>query len=321
MPNIKDINYNPRWLFKNPDLNTIASAYFRKSPLVKFAAEALLTPDNDLLETQYSNADNKTLAILIHGLEGSMDSAYIQSTRHLLTSNGIDVLAFNFRNCGTKNGYTNRKVQSYHGGWTKDLAFLIETFASAYEEMFLIGYSLGGNIALKYGSSEALNPKIAGILALSTPVDLRGAALKIDEPRNKLYQQNFLRSLKQKIHRKRLKNPEILPFVSLRRIQTLYDYDDLVTAPIYGFENAEDYYKKSSALGSIQYLGVPAVLINAMDDTFLSPSSHPKDLAASFKHFTFHQTQFGGHLGFYAGKRNPSYGESLLLRYIKNWPK
>ena len=234
-------DYKPPFLFKYRHINTIYSSLFRKTKPVFYKRKRIETLDDDFLDIDFIENSSKKIVILCHGLEGSSDSKYIQATAKLLSLNGYSVAAMNYRFCS---GEINRQLVTYHSGKTDDLHAVINYVLPNYESIYLVGFSLGGNLVLKYNGDSlfSLSSKIKANVAISVPVDLKGSSIALRRSENTLYSWRFLRTLSKKMHLKHHQFPENLDIRQLKKVKTLTDFDDYFTSKINGFEDAEDYY-------------------------------------------------------------------------------
>ena len=297
MPILNAENYRPGLIFRNAHINTIFPPVFRKIKQPPFVRERLTTPDNDFLDVDWLKKGNSRLAILCHGLEGSSDSQYIKGTANLLHEKSWDVLALNYRSCS---GEINRQYRMYHSGATDDLHFVVSEVEIAYSDIVLIGFSLGGNLVLKYCNDGIyeLSQKIKKAVAVSVPVDLSGAAVEIMKPKNKIYERRFLKSLSQKALVKSRQFPDRFPIADFQKVKNLRDFDEYFTGPIHGFEGAENYYIRCSSLPFLENVRFPTLILNAKDDTFLSESCYPMHLAKASDLLYLSAPKYGGHVGF-----------------------
>jgi predicted alpha/beta-fold hydrolase len=288
--------FQPPFFLRNGHLQTILPTLLRRRFLVAFSPERLELGDGDFIELDWATSGRDRIAILSHGLEGSSRDDCVRGMATRLHRAGWDVLAWNFRGCGSE---PNRLMRSYHSGETGDLGAVIALAAERYPRIALIGFSLGGNVTLKYLGEGVCHPAVVAGVGISVPIDLAASANAIDRRwTNRIYLRRFLRRLLPKVKAKALRFPGRLDNSGTERIRTLRDFDNLYTGPIHGFKNAEDYWEKSSAR---QYLGgitVPALLLNARDDPFLTSESFPYPEAEKNPHFFFEATVSGGHVGF-----------------------
>ncbi|RMF60073.1 MAG: alpha/beta fold hydrolase, partial [Calditrichaeota bacterium] len=276
MPVIQKSNFHPPVILRNGHIQTIYPSLFRKVYGVQYQRERLETPDGDFLDLDWSIKGNKRLVILSHGLEGNTYRAYMLGMVKALNTAGWDALAWNFRGCS---GEPNRLVRSYHSGDTDDLETVIHHAQAKrqWDQIALIGFSMGGNITLKYlGEREKNHPKeIAGVVTLSVPVDLESSAYQLARGVNRIYMIRFLRMLRKKIQIKSQLFPDLISLDGFEQIKSFKEFDDRYTAPIHGFKDAKDYWTQSSSKQFIPSITVPTLLINAKNDPFLSPECYP----------------------------------------------
>jgi len=229
-------------------------------------------------------------------LEGNSSRPYMLGMARGLILAGFDVLTWNFRGCSEE---LNRKVIFYHSGATYDLDTVVSHAQKNYQEVNLIGFSLGGNLSLKYlGEKKSSNPKLKKGVAISVPLDLAKSCDKISTGENIIYSKRFLSTLKEKVIRKSLAFPDELPVGLLRKIKTLRDFDDLFTGPIHGFADAAEYYEVNSSLQFLDRITVPTLVLNAQNDPFLSDTCFPVRLAKKLDQVYFEFPKHGGHVGF-----------------------
>lgn len=267
-------------------------------------AERLELEDGDFLELRWMQAQNpeaRPLAILSHGLEGSVDAIYIRSMAGSLMRAGWDVLAWNYRGCG---GIENRLRRFYHSGETGDLHLLIEHASKSYARIALIGFSLGANVSLKCVGEVAAHASVQAVVGISGPVDLASSAKAIDlKPGNRVYQQRFLQSLKDKVIRKSKRYPELHEMLAgsdgIQGVSSLKEFDERITAKLHGFADAEDYWARASSLPHLPKIRVPTLLLNARNDPLLTEASFPEELASSSEYVHLEAPSHGGHVGFH----------------------
>jgi len=258
-----------------------------------FEVQTLELADGDFLSLGWRRCGAGRIAVLCHGLEGSMDAGYIRTASRALVGAGWDALAWNLRGCGS---VPNRLLPAYHSGKTDDLAAVIQHVAPLYREVALVGFSLGGNLVLKYLGEAAPHPRISAAVAISAPVDLRSTACALDSKlANRIYLKRFLRTLNAKMQEKRARFSRAVPNVKAR---SLREFDEIYTAPFHGFSGAEDYWAKSSGRPFLGRISVRSLLLNAGDDPFLAGESFPWGEARTSLHFSLEVPAHGGHLGF-----------------------
>jgi predicted alpha/beta-fold hydrolase len=312
-----ETDYKPPLLFENRHVNTIYSSLFRKTKPLSFKRKRIETLDKDFLDIDLIENGSKKIVILCHGLEGSSDSKYIQATAKLLSLNGYSIAAMNYRFCS---GEINRQLTTYHSGKTDDLHVVINYVLPNYDSVYLVGFSLGGNLILKYNGDSlfSLSPKIKANVAISVPVDLKGSSISLKRFENVLYRWRFLRTLSKKMHLKHQQFPNELDVAPLKKVKTLTDFDDFFTSKINGFKDAEDYYLKASSKQFIPNISMPTLLINALDDPFLSNSCFPIREAKENSNFFLMTPFHGGHVGFIS-KGAFYWSEIQILNFLNNY--
>lgn len=275
-----------------------------RSPEAWTDRERLELPDGDFLDLGWKCQGAARLAVLCHGLEGSLRAPYIRGMAGRLERDGWDVLAWNYRGCG---GDQNRLPRAYHSGESGDLRFLVERAArgGSYKRIALVGFSLGGNIVLKYAGESPPHPAVCAVVAVSAPVDLASSARALDERRgNVIYRRRFLKTLVAKAQTKARLFPASLEASTLRGIRSIREFDGRVTAPLHGFSSAEDYWSRCSSLPLLASISIPALLINAANDPLLDQPSFPTDIARDHPWFYLETPPWGGHVGFPGGAGN-----------------
>ena len=293
-----DADYEPPFFLRNGHAQTLFHTLLRRVGGVTYRRERIDTPDRDFLDLDWSQRGHRRLAVVTHGLEGSTRSNYVRGMVRTLNRHGWDALAWNLRGCS---GDMNRQLRFYHSGATEDLEAVVRYALTAhdYRKVALVGFSLGGNMVLKYlGEERAVSPRICGAAAVSVPCDLACAAEELARPTNRHYTRYFLWSLHQKIRAKMEAMPGRIDDEGYRHLKTMRDFDDRYTAPLSGFDDAEDYWKQSSCRPFLRQIRVPALLINAKDDPFLGATCYPLAEAEANPHFFLEVPEYGGHVGF-----------------------
>lgn len=315
MPIIES-KYKPRFYFKNGFISTVYSGLVRRVA-IKQERERITLSDGDFLDLDWSSSKEKSdkLLIMLHGLEGSGQRPYMTGAAKLFNENGIDAVCMNFRGCS---GEDNLKYRSYHSGATEDLEAVINHAISnkKYSEIYLKGISLGANVILKYlGESEHVPIQIKNAIAVSVPCYLTGSAQELHSFKNKLYHDRFLKHLLGRLKTKQIRFPELLSQQKLESIKTLSDFDNVYTSKAHGFEDALDYYTRCSSLQFLHNIKTPTLIINALNDSFLSPECFPVKEAKTNAKLFLEMPSHGGHAGF-IDKKNVYYNEKRALEFI-----
>ncbi len=300
-------------------MQTIVPTLFRKVEGVHYQRERILTPDDDFLDLDWSRTGSKRVAILSHGLEGNSGRAYMRGMVKALNRRGWDALAWNFRGCS---GEPNRKAQSYHSGATEDLHLVIEhALRDPYTDIALIGFSLGGNMNLKYLGERGnrIHPAVKKAVSFSVPCDLKSGAEKMAQPSNKIYMIRFFRMLREKMKVKSELFPGEITNEDFKRVATFKEFDDRYTAPIHGFRDAEDYWKKASCKQFLDSISIPALLVNARNDPFLNEPCYPTKEAEANPNFFLEIPKSGGHASFIMPGDNGEYwSETRALEFLNS---
>jgi predicted alpha/beta-fold hydrolase len=315
MPLLQPCNFQrPKYLF-NGHLETVYPTLFRKANLLPTHQDFVETQDGDILEVDWHRRGQSKLLIISHGLEGNSSRSYVLGMAKEALSKGFDVLAWNYRGCGAQ---LNRKAIFYHSGATYDLDTIVRYASPGYTEIALVGFSLGGNLTLKYlGEKRDRDPKIKRGVAISVPLDLGGACDQISTAAFGVYTRRFLKSLQLKIEKKSSLFPDEFPLEKFASIRSLRDFDNTFTGPLHGFQDAEEYYRINSALQFLPGIEVPSLVLNAQNDPFLSPSCYPTQLAQQLDQVHFEFPIHGGHVGFMrSDSRQPFYSETRAVEFI-----
>ncbi len=316
MPLITSI-YKPPAIFRNGHFSTIYSSKLRIPPKVIQNRERINLPDGDFidLDWSFSGKDSRLLTLLLHGLEGNAQRTYIKGAANYLNLKGYDTVALNYRGCS---GESNRLYKSYTAGATDDLETIILHILNhyQYDKIILNGFSLGGNLMLKYlGERSSIPKEIKKAIAVSTPLSLDKSLEELNKKHNKLYTTVFLISLKKKLKEKCRQFPEYITEADFKRIKSLLDFDNIYTSKAHGFIDAYDYYHKNSCLQFLPEIKIPVMMINAQNDSFLSPSCYPIALSKKQANIFLEIPKYGGHVGFY-DKKNVYYSEKRTAEFI-----
>lgn len=307
MPVVPHSDYTPPRLLSNGHIQTIIPSFFRRVEIA-YQRERIDIPDGDFLDLDWSRIESDKLAILSHGLEGSSDRAYMRGMAKAFNVHGWDALAWNYRGCS---GVPNRKLKSYHSGATGDLETVIKhaLFLNQYIELCLVGFSMGGNITLKYlgENGDSIPEEVKSAVAFSVPCDLKSSAEKLARFSNKIYMHRFLGFLHKKIQLKMKMFPGEINDDGFDQIRTFKEFDDRYTAPIHGFEDAEDYWRKCSSKQFLDNIRIPTLLINSKNDPFLSEACYPIEQAKSNPYLCLEIPESGGHVGFISLHNNGIY--------------
>jgi predicted alpha/beta-fold hydrolase len=321
MPLLPVPTYRPPFPFTSGHLQTIYPTLLRTTPPTHPIRERLETPDGDFIDIDWHysrNAPCRGLAVVSHGLEGHSRKKYPLGMAQCLSSNGWDVICLNFRCCS---GEPNRLPRFYHSGVTDDLHLVLRHgLQRGYERAALVGFSMGGNQTLKYlGENPPLVPaEVVAAVVFSVPCRLGDAVLVMDKLSNRPYMHYFMKGLRAKIREKAARFPEMIDLEGLDQMITFTPFDNKYTAPLHGFKDADDYYRRCSSAKAISSIEVPSLLVQAQDDPFLPASCYPVHEAENSDSFFLEITDFGGHVGFMGGWAAPHYWSELrALAFIE----
>ncbi len=321
MPLIKKSEYKAPFLFANGHLQTIHANIFRMVSKPKYQRKRMITPDGDFLDLDWCKVPgSKKLAILTHGLGADSHRPYITGMVHALNKKGFDALAWNFRGFG---GSPNKTVKMTHAGASHDLDAVVKHALEKkkYKAVVLIGFSLGGNITLKYlgEQGKGIDPLIAKAITFSVPCNLSASAWHLTKLTNKIYLMRFLMLLRNYIQSKMKSFPDEIDDSDFHEISNFKQFDDRYVAPHHGFKNAEDYWKQSSCENFLENIKIPTLLVNAQDDPFLPKECFPLEQARRNPHFTLEIPTQGGHVGFVSlNMENEYWSEKRALDFIQN---
>jgi hypothetical protein len=292
------------WL-RNRHLQTVfPSIPFLGGPRPQLLREMLELPDGDITAVDWLKETPKTtesspLLIVLHGLESSAKSTYARQMLHAASERGWRAAVLHFRDCGD---YRNRLPRRYHAGETSDIRYFLRRLRTDGHEgpLMAAGYSLGGNVLLKYLGESGNDTPLLAAAAVSVPLNLHLSSLALSRGLSRFYQQHLLRRMKRSVRRKFDRHTAAFDWDRAMKATTFADFDDAVTAPLHGFASKDDYYDRCSSIGFLGAIARPTLIINARDDPFMTPDVIPGDerLSASV---TLEVSERGGHVGFIEG--------------------
>ncbi len=252
--------------------------------------------------------------LFAHGLEGSADAGYIQSFAQAALLHGLTVHRMNLRTCG---GTEELCQTMYHSGLTSDTREIAERIRRrSGNPLFLTGFSLGGNVALKLGGELGDSDLLSGICAISTPMDLAACVRTLDRPANILYARRFLDRLRERVRRKSKLAPHLYTEAGLQDVKTIWDFDDRFTAPLFGFGTAANYYATQSAIRYLDAIRVPTLVIAAKDDPLVPFEVYSHPAFRTNCALTLIAPAFGGHLGFISRSQPRFWVDQTALNWM-----
>ena len=314
----------PRWL-PGGHLQTIYPPFFARRPRVGYRRERWDTPDGDFIDLDWLDQDRRStpeesgpvpLVALFHGLEGSSNSHYAAALMGELRDAGWEGVVVHFRGCS---GEPNRLRRAYHSGDSAEIDWVLRRLrrTRGKDGLYAVGVSLGGNALLKWLGEQgvAATAVIDAAVAVSAPVDLQAAGNALDAGFNRVYARNFLATLRRKALGKLDRFPDLCDRARVRRSRTLREFDDIVTAPLHGYLNTDDYWNRASSKPFLRLIAAPTLLINARNDPFLPTSALPLPDEVS-RSVSLEFPDEGGHVGF-AGGAFPGHCRWLPSRIVR----
>jgi uncharacterized protein len=301
----RDIIYSPAWWIPGGHLQTLWGKLFRRQAPAPTVMERWDTPDGDFLELHRLAADRDAPRVLfLHGLEGTVRSHYAQALLNEAARRGWGADLLIFRSCGSE---LNRTRRFYHSGETGDVGFVLDRIAEEFptSPLAMAGVSLGGNVLLKFLGErmDDLPSQLKAAAAISVPFDLARSSRRINRGFSRFYQRFFLGSLRRKAQEKALRFPDLAPQSSIAGLRTLEDFDNLITGPLHGFQDAQDYYARSSSLPYLKTIRLRTLLLSAIDDPMLPPEvlDEVREVASENPALELDFVEKGGHAGFVTG--------------------
>ena len=291
--------FQPAWWCRGPHAQTLWARLVRQVPEIRFWRERLELPDGDFIDLDWSEHGSGPIVIVLHGLEGSSDSPYARGIMQAIERRGWRGVIMHFRGCSSE---PNRLARSYHSGDTGDLSHFINTLRRREPRTPLatVGFSLGGNVLLKWLGKAGGAAPLRAAVAVSVPYVLRGAADRLNHGFSRLYQWQLLRSLRGTVVEKRRRIKLPLNIQDLSTLKSFRDFDEYVTAPLHGFDGADHYYTVSSSRQYLKGITVPTLLLHARDDPFMTEKAIPGQNELS-ESVVLEVSTHGGHVGFVAG--------------------
>lgn len=304
------MNFKPAWWLPGKHLQTMGPTLLKRflpAAKAKFRLERVELWDNDFLDLFWihdkayqSETSSQPIVVVLHGLTGGIQSPYASRILKKLQKNNFRAVLMCFRGCGAK---MNRLPRCYHSGETQDIQYVIHYLKNKNPgvDIFVVGFSLGGNVLLKWLGETRFDNPIKAAIAISVPFELSKSVDCLDQGFSRIYQKSFLRSLIQ-FHQKKFKSiPAPIDFGNVSGYKSCREFDNYVTAPLHGFKDAEDYYQKSSCRSFLKDISKPTLIIHALDDPFTQFIQLPQpDEISTYVNLCY--TKKGGHVGFVSGR-------------------
>lgn len=317
MPILEKSSYKNRpWYLTNRHLETIVPSVFFKTEGVIYSRERLELEDGDFLDLDWIKNGNPKLLILSHGLEGNSDRQYIRRPAKFFGERGYDVLAWNCRGCS---GEINRLKKSYQHGDVEDIGVVVErALTDGYEDIYMIGYSMGGNMTLKYLGLEAqaLDSRIKSAVGFSVPCHLEDSSTEINKKANRFYEKRFIRKLQAKMALKAQLFPELN--LDWEQINDFHDFNLAYTLPVYGFGSEEEFFEQARTDHLLPEINIPTLLANAKNDPMLGEKNYPFEFAEQSENVWLETPKVGGHVGFTIARDRNSWMEYRALEFFQS---
>ena len=313
MPKIES-KYKALGWFRNMHISTIWASQFRSTPSLTLKRNRVELIDGDFIDLDEHRSGNDRLVLLLHGLEGNSESRYMQNMAHHFILEKWDAILMNHRSCS---GEDNRLFSCYHSGKSDDLnsilSYITDTYT--YKTIVVIGFSLGGNVALKYlGESWKKPEELKACISISPPIDLGACGLALNSSKNWVYAKTFLKTMRVKLKNKLEKYPEYNTG-QLSRVKNLHDFDNEYTGPAHNFGDAQGYYDTCSSKYVIHNITIPTLILLARNDSFMGQSCYPEDVVSQLEHVYLETPKHGGHVGFVQPGKT-YYQEERALEFV-----
>ncbi len=318
---IKRSDFTPAWWLPGAHAQTIWPGITRRRHDISLEWERLELPDSDFIDLVWTPETDGPIVIVLHGLEGSLNSHYAKGILSACHNKGWHAVLMHFRGCS---GTHNRLARGYHSGETGDLKYLIKLLHSRHPRIPLAatGYSLGGNVLLKYLGEYGKDSGLTAATAVSVPFVLSRVADRLMQGYSRIYQRYLLRHIQQRMIDK-FKDRQDAPFVisDIPQWNNFHLFDNFVTAPLHGFSGSEEYYRLSSSKQYLKSINTPTLIIHAENDPFLTRDAIPNEAELS-ENVTLELSRDGGHAGFVSGKFpwRPHYWlEERIPEFLSNY--
>lgn len=323
-------HFEPRRWLGNGHIQTIVGNYLPRPPMLfdEIAEAVLVDPDDGSRvlchchwQPEPIRADRLTL-VLVHGLEGSSSSRYIQGIASRGWHAGFNVIRMNMRNCGGTDALT---PTLYHSGLSGDVGAVVTHYGQklGLEQIALVGYSMGGNLVLKLAGEWGTRPPLCAVAAVCPAIDLVLGADALHEPINRGYEWHFLRGLKARYTRKWELYPDrYVPLAEIGPVRTIREFDQKIVARYCGFCDADDYYYRAASARVIDRIAVPALILQAQDDPFIRLFQETRDTLLANSHISFIETRHGGHCAYLSRERGEDihWAEATVIRFMQALP-
>ena len=299
MGNIGKSSFKPAWWLRGPNAQTLWASSVRRTPQARLRRDRVELADGDFLDLEWAVGGSGPVVMLLHGLEGSVESNYAAGLLRVLQQRGHVAVLMHFRGCS---GEPNRAARGYHSGETGDLAFVAALLRKRYPDrpIGVVGYSLGGNVLLKWLGETVNSAPVSAAVAVSVPFLLGRVADRLEVGFSRLYQWVLLRRMRLNLRRKIRSVSLPLGALDIESLTSFRRFDDAVTAPLHGFDGVEDYYRRCSSRPFLREIVTPTLILHAADDPFMTRDTVPtaEELGPGV---ALELSAHGGHVGFVEG--------------------
>lgn len=310
------MSFRPHPLLRNPHVQTILGTVLRSRTSLPCRRERLELPDGDFLDLDWAPGPARgPIVLLVHGLAGSATSGFVQGTMARMAGLGVRPVGMNFRGCS---GEANRSAILYHSGKTDDLAHVVDRLLAEDAPLVIVGYSMGGNVLLKWLGEQGseVPARVAGALAMSVPYHLGQCSHHLERsPLSRLYRRILVSRLKARIREVMARFPGLLDPARVAAARTFEEFDEHITSPLHGFTGAQDYWNRCSSIFFLPRIRCRTLLVGALDDPFLPLSAVPRLSDIGNPWLTAEFSPHGGHLGF-VGPGLRLWAEGRVRRFV-----
>lgn len=316
---ITNSDFKPAWWCRNCHLQTLYPALLRKPPSLATRTEQYELADGDFIDLAWTTNvtdEEAPLVVVLHGLEGSINSPYAKGLLNTIANNQWSGVLMHFRGCS---GRHNRLQRSYHSGDTGDLHVLLRELRTRFPQRPLaaVGISLGGNVLLKYLGEQNDQSLLTTAMAISVPFDLADGARALGKGFSRLYQWHLISHIRNKMIDKYRDRPAPVDMRRIDEWRDFFSFDNNVTAPIHGFKGVDDYYTRSSSRQFLKDITTPTLILHSKDDPFMSENAIPQDIELA-ENITLELCELGGHVGFIYGI-NPFRAKSWIEKRLSEF--
>ncbi len=316
-----DDSFKPAWWLPGPHLQTIWPTIINKNKInISLARERIELPDGDFIDIDWAGPEKGPIILLLHGIAGNIESPYIRRSLSVIVENGWRGALMYYRGCS---GETNRLPRCYHSGETSDFNFIAHLLHQREPgtPIACVGFSLGGNVLLKWLGENQQQERLKAGVAISVPFDLHKSAQRLNQGFSRAYQWYLLREMRQKIKQKCEQMSMPINAEMIDNLHTFWEYDNHITAPLHGFKNAAEYYEKASSRQYLPFIKTPTLILHAYDDPFIPPEAIPaeNELPSCVQLKVVKQ---GGHVGFVSGDSPwhiKYWFEEQIISYLQNF--